>query len=192
MPTVTTPFVTYPVLAGFQVNIAAGSLGTLAAGITFTVPSAGSYVIDSLVCSLYKFGSPTGNATSSIYAITGTPGSTAVPTGSALGVSGNLDVTTLTTSPTTQTFSYSGANRIALTNSTTYFITVDFGGGDSADYIIASGAGAVPGQNYAVDSAHSGWTALTNQMMAFSVVGAYNAASILGISTLTNAGSINF
>ena len=47
---------------------------------------------------LKKVGSPTGNLTVNLYSITGSFGTTAVPTGAALATSSTLDVTTLTTS----------------------------------------------------------------------------------------------
>jgi hypothetical protein len=193
MATVTTALTNYPTHGGLITRLDAdASTGSSGVGMTFTVPASGSYVIDSLTCTLAKSGSPTGNATSSVYAISGTPGSSAVPSGSALGTSGNLDVTTLTTSPVVYTFSYTGANRVSLTNSTTYIITVEYALGDAADYVAAYGAYLVSGQNYVNHPSKNPWNADATQMFAASVIVAYTASSILGISTSQGEGSINF
>lgn len=70
--------------------------------------------------------SPTGTMVSKVYAHTGTYGSTGVPTGAALATSGTIDVTTLTTSYALVEFTYTAADRIALTNGTKYVVTVEY------------------------------------------------------------------
>lgn len=63
-----------------------------------------------------------GSMYAKIYAITGTPGSTATPTGSPLAVSNAVDISTVTTSYQLISFTFSGANQIKLTNGTHYFV----------------------------------------------------------------------
>jgi hypothetical protein len=61
---------------------------------------------------MHTNGSPTGSFTFSIYAITGTYGSTAIPTGTALATSDSFSVASLTASYVTYQVNFSGANQI--------------------------------------------------------------------------------
>jgi hypothetical protein len=92
-------------------------------------------VLDSCSFNLAKVGSPGGNVTASLYAHSGTYGTSSLPTGSPLATSDNVDVSTLSTSQTNQTFNFSGANRYTLVSGTQYVIVVDFAGGDSSNYV---------------------------------------------------------
>lgn len=80
---------------------------------------------------LKKTGSPTGNAYAKIYAHSGTYGTSSIPTGSALGTSGALDVSTLDTSYANIDLTFTGANRVILTDGTYYVVTLEFAGGDA-------------------------------------------------------------
>jgi len=73
-------------------------------------------------CQFYlkKYGSPTGNLYVELYAITGTYGSTAVPTGAVLATSGNYAIASLTTSMQLITFTF--ATPYTLTLNTKYTI----------------------------------------------------------------------
>lgn len=84
---------------------------------------------------LKKTGAPTGNSTSKIYAVSGTCGVDAIPTGAALATSGTLDVSTLTTSFVLTTFTFTGGNQIALTAGTSYFVSVEYTGGDASNRV---------------------------------------------------------
>lgn len=88
-------------------------------------------------CKFYvrKLGSPTGNAVAKIYAHTGTFGNYGEPTGTALATSDNFDVTSLTTDLTLNTLTFSGVNKIKLTNGTNYFVTFYYLGGDSSNWV---------------------------------------------------------
>ena len=88
-------------------------------------------------CKFYirKSGSPTGNAVAKLYATTGTFGTNARPTGAALATSANFDVSTLTTSYVVNTLTFSGANRVKLTNGTNYVITFEYSGGNSTNRV---------------------------------------------------------
>jgi hypothetical protein len=103
-----------------------------ATGQTFVGDGA---VLDSAKFYLLKTGAPSGNATARLYALTGTPGTDATPTGAALATSDNFDVTTLTGSYALITFSFSGANRVTLTNGTNYCIACYFTGGNASNYV---------------------------------------------------------
>ncbi len=91
--------------------------------------------IDEADFELSKTASPTGNATAKVYAITGTFGTNAKPTGSALATSDTLDVSTLTGTPTTKTFTFS--TPFTTTNGTKYCITIEYSGGNPSNYIKA-------------------------------------------------------
>ena len=85
---------------------------------------------------IYKSGSPTGNAVATIYAHTGTFGSTGTPTGPALATSDNFDVSTLTGNLALVEFNFTGANKITLTNGTHYFIVLEYSGGDVSNKVV--------------------------------------------------------
>ena len=80
------------------------SAATSAMGQAFTCPK--TAILTSCKFYLDKQGSPTGNATAALYLATGTVGTDAKPTGSALATSGNLDVTTIATGPDRQLFEF--------------------------------------------------------------------------------------
>lgn len=83
-----------------------------------------NYTLTSASFYMQKNGSPTSNVYARIYAITGTPGSTAVPTGSVLATSDAVDASTISASLALNTFTFSGANQIALSSGTWYCITL--------------------------------------------------------------------
>lgn len=83
-----------------------------------------------------KIGAPTGNIVSSLYAITGTPGTNAVPTGSPLVTSDNVSITTVTFSFDWVQFDFSGANQYRMTPGTNYCLSIEFGGGDASNYLV--------------------------------------------------------
>jgi len=81
-------------------------------------------VLDIAKFYLKKQSSAIGTVSISIYAHTGAYGD-GTPTGSALATSGTFDVSTLTTSYQLITFTFTGANKITLTNGTKYFAVFD-------------------------------------------------------------------
>lgn len=87
-------------------------------------------------CKFYlkKDGSPTGNITASIYAHSGTFGTSSVGTGSALVTSAAIDITTLTTSYQLITFTF--ASPLTLSAATNYVLVVEFASGDSSNKLI--------------------------------------------------------
>lgn len=114
--------------------------------------------------SLYmsKNGSPTGFATLQIFNMTGTYGSTGLPTGSALCTSDNFDVTALTPSNANFTFTFSGVNQIALTNATHYALVLNYSGGDAANQIIWAASTPYSGNNGYFPTPSGPWTVDTN------------------------------
>ena len=104
-------------------------------GQIFTAPYSGSLIS----CKFYlkKTGSPTGTAVAKLYAITGTVGTTAKPTGSALATSGTFDITTLTTSFVLYPFSFTGS---ALVAGTSYAIVIEYLLGTSPTDVIDVGS----------------------------------------------------
>jgi uncharacterized protein YjbI with pentapeptide repeats len=121
-----------------------------------------------------KASTPTGNAVAKIYAISGTPGTNAIPTGTALATSDNFDVSTLTTSYVLTTFTFSGANIIRLSEGTTYALTIEYSGGSASNVVTPEGSSGdlYSGQNSATMNTSGGWTALNATYdQAFAVVG---------------------
>jgi len=87
-------------------------------------------------CKFYlkKTGSPTGNLTAAIYAHTGTYGTSSLPTGTVLGTSDVIDVSTLTTSLALITFTFTGANQYAM-GANYYCIEANYSGGDASNRV---------------------------------------------------------
>jgi len=83
-------------------------------------------VLNSVKFYLKKITSITGTAYVKIYAHTGTFGTSSLPTGSALAISDVFDVSTLTTSFQLITFTFTGAEKITLTNETKYIATFEY------------------------------------------------------------------
>lgn len=110
-------------------------MGTFQSGYGQSITGNGS-TIGSAQFYLRKSTSPTGNAVAKIYAISGIHGTNAVPSGSALATSDNVDVSTIpTASNTLITFTFSGVNQITLTNTTNYIITIEYTGGNGSNFI---------------------------------------------------------
>lgn len=128
---------------------------------------------------LKKAGSPTGNATAKIYAHSGTFGSTSVPTGAALATSDNFDVSTLTGSSQLIDFTFSGANKIALSNGTRYCVAIEHATGDASNRVQLAVDDSSPthGGNIAFDDAGT-WVALADTDMCFYVYTAPATAAV--------------
>ena len=101
--------------------------------------TSGGGVLDSVSLYLATVGSPTGNLTATIYAHTGTYGTSSLPTGSVLATSVNFDVSTLGTNSawTAVNISFSGANRINLTAG--YYVVVANYAGQCATNTVGAG-----------------------------------------------------
>jgi hypothetical protein len=95
-------------------------------GTTIKNTSGGNLNLDSATFYLKKVGTPTGNMTAQLYALTGSYGSTGTGTGSVLATSGNVDVSTLSTSFSSITFSFTGGNRYLLLDNTAYALVVNY------------------------------------------------------------------
>jgi hypothetical protein len=101
-------------------------------GQAFTLASAKT--LTSVKFYLKKDGSPTGNGVAKIYAATGTVGTNATATGSALATSGTFDMSTLTTSYQLIEFTFSGYSASA----GDYCVVLDFDSLDgSGNYVYA-------------------------------------------------------
>jgi len=141
---------------------------------SFAVSVAGQE-LDSVKFYLAKYGSPTGNIVVRLYAHTGTYGTSSVPTGSILATSDVVDITTLTTFPTFSliTFSFTGAERYALSNSTNYTAVVYFTGGDANNNAMVGVDGSSPthGGNFANYPDGGSWTAVSGEDAPFYVYG---------------------
>lgn len=116
-----------------------------------------------------KGGSPTGNATAIIYAHTGTFGTSSVPTGSALATSGVFDVSTLTTSFQLITFTFTGGEKITLTNGTKYVVVLDYGGGDIGNFLNIGADGSSPSHAGNWSFFTSSWSADATKDLCFYV-----------------------
>lgn len=106
------------------------------AGSNFTAAS--SYSLGSTKFSIDRFGSPTGNIRAVLYAATA-----GLPTGSALAVSADVNVASLSTSKTQVTFSYSVPYSVV--SGTDYVVMLEVNGaysGNGSNYVSVYGTGA--------------------------------------------------
>jgi len=150
-------------------NDVAQDAGNPGAGQVFT-PSQ-TTTLDSAKFYLSKVGSPTGNGVAKIYAISGTPGTNAIPTGSALATSDSFNVASLTGSNQMITFNFSGTNRITLTSGTWYAVTFEYTNGNGSNYVSIGADNTSPthaGNEFYYDS---GWGADNTWDEIFSVSG---------------------
>lgn len=99
---------------------------------------------------LKKEGSPTGNAVAIIYAHTGTYGVNGLPTGVALATSDAVDISGISTDWSTVTFTFSGAEKITLTDETEYFVVFSNPNGNGANLIYIEETADVHSGNDAV------------------------------------------
>lgn len=82
--------------------------------------------LDSLIIDIKKVGTISGSFQFEIYAISGTYGSTSIPTGSVLATSDSVSTAGITTSYVTTTINFSGANRIAMTAGQQYALVCNY------------------------------------------------------------------
>lgn len=144
-----------------------GSNGAKNVSQSFTNTNA--VFLDSVKLYLKKVGSPTGNASVTIYAHTGTYGTSSKLTGSVLATANLLDVSKLTTSFALVTFHFSGANRISLTAATYYVLILGYSGGDSSNYVSWGQDTSSPTHsgNKAQNLSGSTWTTVSGTDMIF-------------------------
>ena len=98
-----------------------------AQGQSFVVPSDGDYRITSAKFYVAKEGSPVGHVVAELYAMTGTFGSTAIPTGSALATSDLIDMEKLSTYPTMtlEEFTFPAAQQYVMRRGKHYCIEME-------------------------------------------------------------------
>lgn len=116
-----------------------------------------------------KVGTPTGNVVSSLYAITGTPGTSAKPTGAALATSDAVVATTLSTSFSLVDFTFSGANQFLMVNGTNYCISIEYSGGDASNRIVTGydNNASLPGTNVSVQFSNGTWQGGTGGSLCY-------------------------
>lgn len=91
-----------------------------AAGQTFN--STEKFTLVNATFRLWKVGNPTGTAHAVVYLTQGTAGVDATPTGSALAVSDDFDISTLGGAAASYNFTFSGANQIVCQANTDYCV----------------------------------------------------------------------
>lgn len=108
---------------------------------------------------LSKSGTPTGNAVATIYAHTGTYGTNGVPTGAALATSKVFDVSTLDGTPTLIRFVFPVPSQVTLTNTTKYFVVIEYGDGTAANKVLVGRDGSSPSHGGNLASYTTVWAA---------------------------------
>lgn len=128
------------------------------------------------VFNLKKTLAPTGTAVATLYAITGTFGTTSTPTGAALATSNTFDVTTLDTTYRPIVFKF--ATPYTMVASTNYCIALDYSSGNSGNYVNVQGL-ASSGTHAGNQSVNTGtWAAGATDDLGFE---AYSSAELYGL-----------
>jgi len=127
-----------------------------ALGQCFTPSASGD--LQSVVLSVIKYGSPTGNAFVKLYAITGTYGTDATATGTVLATSDNFDVSMLPSEQWgTYEITFSGTDQYPLLEGTRYAVMIEYAGGDADNYIevgVDSSSPTHSGNHFAYDGGY--------------------------------------
>lgn len=142
-----------------------------------------------------KENAPTGLAVSKLYAITGTPGMDAVPTGPALATSTGVDVSTFPvfTNYALQRFTFPGTPP-QLMAGTSYAIVVEYTGANGAnDVPLGRDVSAPTHPGNAVEFSSGAWVSESGRDIIFAVYGDTAGSIQLGQSSYTvneNVGSV--
>lgn len=128
-------------------------------------------VLDYINFIVKKMGSPTGNCYAKVYAHSGVFGTSSVA-GALLATSNPVDIS-IFNSATDQwrRFNFGGAARITLTNTTKYFISFEYDGGDASHYVQFGydNVGPAHGGNLARETPDETWIAINTQDACFEV-----------------------
>lgn len=106
-------------------NYIGPAVGAYAVGQSFT---GNGLILDYATLYCHQDSSPDGTITAKIYAHTGTFGSSSNKTGAALATSDTFNCSSLSGSFADQQFTFSGANRITLVNTTKYVVLFETSG----------------------------------------------------------------
>lgn len=141
-------------------------------GIGQTVTPSASATLYSTKFYVSKAGTPSGNIVSKIYSTSGTYGTNAIPSGTALATSDVVVANSLSTSFSLVEFTFSGTNAISLTGGTHYAVTIEYSGGDISNNVLVGvgGDGSGHGGDEVVKSGSS-WTGTSSQDTVFYMLG---------------------
>jgi hypothetical protein len=156
-----------------EINANHPSAGAAASarGMAFTTP-AQAYYLTQVKFYLERYGDPTGNVTAQLFAATGTVGTDAKPTGSALATSANYDLATFPTDPTLLTFTFATPYELAASTDYCIVIVNPASGIDTSNYVnmgIDESSSSYAGNRFYYNS--SAWTASSTNDYAFYVIG---------------------
>lgn len=144
---------------------------TVVLGGDFTVTHAKFYA--------KKSGSPADTVRAEIYATTGTHGTNAVPTGSALAVSDTITAVDLPSSYELVTFTFSGENIITLSAGTCYAIVIYYASGTSSNKIMVGCDISSPTHSGNGVRFYSSWGAMSYDVIFYAILdGIYTGDSI--------------
>lgn len=112
---------------------------------SFLTPNDGNnHSLYSVKFYIKKTGSPTGNATAKLYNISGSFGTTSVPTGAVLATSNTLDVSSLTTSFQLIEMLFPVGQQYSMVANTNYTIVLEYTGGDGSNNVNFGGDDTSP------------------------------------------------
>lgn len=145
------------------------SVGFFEAGQTFNV--ADDTILSKATFYIKKSSTPTGNAYAKIYAITGSSGTDAVPTGAALATSDAVNVSGLTTSYALTDFTFSGANKITLSAGIQYAVSIYYDGAAGLKQLIVGDSTTITHSGNAYTMTDAGVYSAINKDLCFYVYG---------------------
>lgn len=122
-------------------------------------------VLNSVSFKIGRRGSPEGQIFARIYAETHATafGTDSLPTGTALAVSDAKNTESFSSNLEYVTFTFSGGNKILLSNGTNYVVTLEWAGSPTSSDTLNVGYGSGANGNNALKIGSS-WTALSNDM----------------------------
>lgn len=150
-------------------------------GEAFNVTTSYPILLTQVSFKLNKTGSPVGNLTAQLFALTGTYGASGKPTGSVIETSGKLAMATLSATSTWYNFTFAGTTRIEA--DTTYCVALVASEAttlNSTFYVsVVMSTNVYSGNSFAYTT--SAYTTSTSDV-AFSVYGLESAADIRALS----------
>jgi hypothetical protein len=161
---------------GFLATMRTGSRKAVAQSFTGK-----SVKLDSCKFLVSKISTPTGNVSAKVYNATGTHGTSSVPTGDSIAESDTVDVTTIS-SGSLVTFTFSGENKINLSNGAKYILSLEYPGDGNTSHIVGvEGDSSSPTHsgNYVHTTDFVTWTPVSSTDLSFYVYGETNDKMLL-------------
>lgn len=131
-------------------------------------------VLDSIKFYIRKVGSPSGSLFARVYAHSGVFGTSSLPTGSVLASSDAVESSGISTNYSLEVFTFSGSDKITLSNTTNYVIAIDYpsaSGGNNYIMVGYDSSSPTHNGNFCYKTGGETWYASSNSDLCFYVYG---------------------